>query len=143
MFQQFKTFMQKKEAVARDWHELDADNKVLGRFASEVAALLLGKNKPSYTPNVDGGDYVVVTNAEKITVTREKAKKKVYSWHSGIPGGFKQFTFAEMLARNPEKVMRHAVQNMLPKNRLRSERMKRLKIVIGSEHPYKGMIKAN
>lgn len=142
MFQKFKTFAQKTEAVQREWVEYDAAGKILGRLATDIAEQLIGKNKVTYTANVDGGDYVVLTNAEKVVLSREKATKKTYFWHSGFPGGLKQRTFAEMLEKNPEKVIRHAVQNMLPKNRLRSERLNRLKVIVGSEHPYKGMIKA-
>jgi len=141
MFQKLKTFIQKKEAVQREWFEYDASGKVLGRLATEIALKLIGKHKVTFTPNVDGGDYVVLINAEKIEVTRNKATAKVYSWHSGFPGGLKQRNFTEMLAKNPEKLIRHAVKNMLPKNRLRDERLNRLKIVIGSENPYQGMIK--
>lgn len=141
MFQKLKTFIQKKEAVQREWLEYDASGKVLGRLATEIAEKLIGKHKVTYTPNVDGGDYVVLINAEKVEVTRNKATAKVYSWHSGFPGGLKQRSFTEMLAKNPEKLIKHAVKNMLPKNRLRDERLDRLKVVIGSENPYQGMIK--
>jgi len=141
MFQKFKTFIQKKEAVQRDWLLYDATGKVLGRLVTEIAEKLIGKDKVTYTPNVDGGDYVVLMNAEKIEVTRNKATAKVYSWHSGFPGGLKQRTFAEMLAKNPEKLIKHAVKNMLPKNRLRDERLNRLKVIVGNENPYQGMIK--
>lgn len=142
MFQKFKSFIQKKEAVQRDWLLYDASGKVLGRLATEIAQKLIGKDKVTYTPNVDGGDYVVLLNSEKVEVTRDKANKKVYSWHSGFPGGLKQRTFSEMLAKNPEKVIKHAVRNMLPKNRLRDQRLDRLKVIVGSENPYQGMIKA-
>ncbi len=141
MFQKFKTFIQKKEEVQREWVEYDATGKVLGRLATEIAEKLIGKNKVTYTPNVDGGDYVVLINAEKIEVTRNKATAKVYSWHSGFPGGLRQRTFTEMLAKNPEKLIKRAVKNMLPKNRLRDERINRLKVIIGNENPYQGMIK--
>jgi large subunit ribosomal protein L13 len=142
MFQKFKSYIQKKEEVKRDWLLYDASGKVLGRLATEIAEKLIGKDKVTYTPNVDGGDYVVLLNSEKIEVTRDKANKKVYSWHSGFPGGLKQRTFTEMLAKNPEKLIKHAVKNMLPKNRLRDQRLDRLKVIIGSDNPYQGMIKA-
>lgn len=142
MFQKFKSFIQKKEEVQRDWLLYDASGKVLGRLATEIAEKLIGKDKVTYTPNVDGGDYVVLLNSEKIEVTRDKANKKVYSWHSGFPGGLKQRTFTEMLAKNPEKLIKRAVKNMLPKNRLRDQRLDRLKVVVGSDNPYQGMIKA-
>jgi large subunit ribosomal protein L13 len=143
MFQKFKTFMQKKEAVERNWLVIDATGKVLGHLATDIATKLIGKDKPTYTPNVDGGDYVVLLNADKVEVTGNKATQKLYSSHSGFPGGLKQRSFSELLAKNPEKLIKHAVRNMLPKNRLRDERLNRLKVVVGSENPYQGMIKAN
>lgn len=142
MFQKFKTFSQKKEDVQREWLEYDATGKILGKLAVEIAGKLLGRGKVTFTPNVDGGDYVVLLNAEKIEVSRDKANKKVYYWHSGFPGGLKHRTFSEMIAVNPEKLIKRAVGNMLPKNRLRSERLNRLKVVVGSENPYKNMTKA-
>lgn len=143
MFQKFKTFMQKKEAVERNWLVIDATGKVLGHLATDIATKLIGKDKPTYTPNVDGGDYVVLLNADKVEVTGNKATQKLYSSHSGFPGGLKQRSFSELLVKNPEKLIKHAVRNMLPKNRLRDERLNRLKVVVGSENPYQGMIKAN
>ena len=141
MFQKFKTYSQKKEEVKREWLEYDAAGKVLGRLATEIAEKLIGKDKVTYTPNIDGGDYVVLINAEKIEVTRNKAKGKVYSWNTGFPGGLRQRTFAEMLEKNPDKLIRRAVKNMIPKNRLRDGRMDRLKVIVGSENPYQGMVK--
>lgn len=138
----YRTFSQRKEDVKRDWHEVDAKGQVLGRLATEIAEKLIGKHKVTYTPHIDSGDYVVVTNAELIEVTRNKANNKIYYWHTGFPGGLKQRTFAEMIKRNPEKVIVRAVKNMLPKNRLRKDRLARLKVVVGSEHPHKGAIKA-
>lgn len=142
MFQKFKTFIQKKEEVKRDWLLYDASGKVLGRLATEIAEKLIGKDKTTYTPNVDGGDYVVLINAEKVEVTRNKGEKKVYSWNTGFPGGLRQRTFNEMMAKNPEKLIKRAVKNMLPKNRLRDQRLDRLKVIVGSENPYQGMTKA-
>jgi len=141
MFQKFKTYSQKKEEVKREWLQYDATGKVLGRLATEIAEKLIGKDKVTFTPNIDGGDYVVLINAEKIEVTRDKANKKVYSWNTGFPGGLRQRTFAEMLAKNPEKLIKRAVKNMMPKNRLRDIRLDRLKVIVGSENPYQGMIK--
>jgi large subunit ribosomal protein L13 len=138
----YRSFSQRKEDIKRDWHEVDAKGKVLGRLATEIAEKLIGKHKVTYTPHIDAGDYVVVTNAELIEVTRNKAENKIYYWHTGFPGGLKQRNFAEMIKRNPEKVIVRAVKNMLPKNRLRSDRLARLKVVIGSENPYKAAIKA-
>jgi len=138
----YRSFSQRKEDVKRDWHEVDAKGKVLGRLATEIAEKLIGKHKVTYTPHIDSGDFVVVTNAELIEVTRNKAEKKIYYWHTGFPGGLKQRNFAEMIKRNPEKVIVRAVKNMLPKNRLRSDRLARLKVVVGTQHPYKAAIKA-
>jgi large subunit ribosomal protein L13 len=137
-----KTFIEKKEEITRQWHKFDAKGQVLGHLASEIAQLLIGKHKVTYTPHNDGGDYVVVVNAEKIEVTRNKANKKIYYRHSGFPGGIKQRTFAEMIEKNPTKVIELAVKNMLPKNRLRDQRLARLKIIVGDQHPYKNLIKA-
>jgi len=137
-----KTFIEKKEAITRQWFEYNAEGQVLGRLATEIAQKLIGKHKVTYTPHNDGGDYVVVINAEKIEVTRNKANKKIYYWHTGFPGGIKQRTFAEMIEKNPGKVIELAVKNMLPKNRLRDQRLARLKIIVGDQHPYKNLIKA-
>ncbi len=132
-----KTFMQRKEDVQRDWYVVDATGKTLGRLASEIAKILMGKHKPTYTPHVDGGDFVVVVNAEKVFVTGKKLDKKVYYWHTGYPGGLKQTTLRELLQKKPEEVIRLAVRGMLPKNKLRDRRMKRLKVYAGPEHPHK------
>ena len=137
-----KTFIEKKEDIKRQWYEYDASGQVLGRLATEIAQKLIGKHKVTYTPHNDGGDYVVVINTEKIEVTRNKANKKIYYWHTGFPGGIRQRTFAEMLEKNPSKIIELAVKNMLPKNRLRDQRLARLKIVVGDQHPYKNLIKA-
>ncbi len=137
-----KTFIEKKEEIKRDWYEYDASGQVLGRLATQIAEKLIGKHKVTYTPHNDGGDYVVVINAEKIEVTRNKVNNKTYYWHTGFPGGIKQRTFAEMIEKNPSKVLESAVKNMLPKNRLRDLRLARLKIIIGDQHPYKNLIKA-
>lgn len=137
-----KTFIEKKEAIKREWYEYNAEGKVLGRLATEIAEKLIGKHKVTYTPHNDGGDYVVVINAEKVEVTRNKVNKKIYYWHTGFPGGIKQRTFGEMIEKNPSKVLELAVKNMLPKNRLRDQRLARLKIIVGDQHPYKNLIKA-
>ncbi len=137
-----KTFIQKKEEIKRQWFEYDAEGQVLGRLATEIAEKLIGKHKVTYTPHNDGGDYVVVINAEKVEVTRNKANTKTYYWHTGFPGGIRQRTFAEMIEKNPTKVIELAVKNMLPKNRLRDQRLARLKIVVGNKHSYQSQIKA-
>jgi len=128
--------MQKKEEVQRDWYVVDATGKTLGRLASEIAKILMGKHKPTYTPHVDGGDFVVVINAEKIHATGKKLDKKIYYKHTLYPGGLKETTLRKMLQEKPEEVIRLAVRGMLPKNKLRDRRMKRLKVYAGPEHPH-------
>lgn len=135
-----QTFMQRKEDVTREWHLVDVSGKVLGRVATEIAEKLIGKNKPTYTPHTDGGDYVVVINAKQVAVTRGKEQKKIYYSHSGFPGGLKQRTFEEMIQKNPEEVIRRAVKNMLPKNRLQGDRLARLKIFAGAEHKHESQL---
>lgn len=128
------TVMQKKEEVTRNWYEIDAEGKVLGKIAAEVAVRLMGKHKPSYTPHVDGGDFVIVTNADKFAVTGNKMLDKKYYRHSGYPGGLKVRTLEEMLEKKPTEVIRKAVERMLPKNKLGSQMIGRLKIYVGNEH---------
>ena len=131
-----KTFMLKKEEVKRNWYLVDASGKTLGRLASKIAVLLMGKHKKDYTPHVDNGDFVVVINAEKIHVTGKKLEKKIYYKHTGYMGHLKETPLKDMLAKKPEDVIRLAVRGMLPKNRLRDRRMKRLKVYAGPEHPH-------
>ncbi len=131
-----KTFMLKKEEVKRNWYLVDASGKTLGRLASKIAVLLMGKHKKDYTPHVDNGDFVVVINAEKIHVTGKKLEKKIYYKHTGYMGHLKETPLKDMLAKKPEEVIRLAVRGMLPKNRLRDRRMKRLKVYAGPEHPH-------
>jgi len=132
-----KTFMLRKEDVKRDWYLVDATGKTLGRLASEIAKILMGKNKPTYTPHIDGGDFVVVVNAEKVFVTGKKLNQKIYYKHTGYFGHLKETTLKEMLEKKPEEVIRLAVRGMLPKNKLRDKRLKRLKVYAGPEHPHK------
>jgi len=131
-----KTFVQKKEAVTRDWHLVDAKGQVLGRLATRVAWLLMGKQKPTYTPHVDAGDHVVVVNAEDIKVTGKKVTDKIYYRHSFYPGGLKSRTYGEMKRRFPTRPLELAVKRMLPKNRHQSPRMKRLHVYVGPEHKH-------
>lgn len=140
MKKQQKTFMQRKEDVTREWHLVDIKDQVLGRVATQIAEKLMGKNKATYTPHTDGGDYVVVINADKVAVTGDKENKKVYYWHTLFPGGLKERTFQEMMDKHPEEIIRRAVKNMLPKNRTRNERMARLKIYVGEDHPHKSQL---
>jgi large subunit ribosomal protein L13 len=131
-----KTFSAKSHEVKRDWFLVDASNKVLGRLATEIARRLRGKHKAEYTPHVDTGDYIIVTNAEKITVTGRKFKDKKYYRHTGHPGGIKSDTFEKLQARNPIKIIEIAVKGMLPKNPLGREMYRKLKVYVGSEHPH-------
>ena len=136
------TYSQKTSEIKRNWHLVDAKGQVLGRLASDVAKKLIGKHKPTYTPHIDAGDFIVVINAEQIEVTGNKREKKLYRWHTGFIGGLKEMNFAQMQQRNPEKIIEQAVSNMLPKNKLRNERMKRLKVYVGSEHPHDNHFKS-
>ncbi|NCU38580.1 50S ribosomal protein L13 [Candidatus Saccharibacteria bacterium] len=131
-----KTFSQKPAEVTRRWVLVDASQAPLGRTATFIAKYLIGKYKPSYTPHVDGGDYVVVINAEKAIVTGEKELQKVYYRHSGFPGGIKDARLEEVREKFPERIIEAAVKGMLPKNKLSEDRMKRLKIFVGSEHAH-------
>lgn len=132
--------MQKPAEVERQWHVLDAKGKVLGMFATEVAQLLIGKHKPTYTPHVDGGDYVVVINAAEVEVTGNKRQDKKYYRHSGYPGGLKVKSFDELQRDFPERIIELAVANMLPKNKQRQDRLNRLKVYAGAEHKHESQI---
>jgi large subunit ribosomal protein L13 len=131
------TYYAKKGEVPREWVLIDATDRVLGRVASEAAQILRGKRKPQYTPHVDTGDFVIIINAEKIKVTGAKATDKVYYRHSGYPGGLKEETFTEAMAKHPERVIEHAVKGMLPKNTLGRAFGKKLKVYAGPDHPHK------
>ncbi len=131
-----KTFSQKTADVSREWFLIDASELPLGRIATIIADKLIGKNKPTYTPHVDGGDYVVVINAAKTVVTGDKETGKIYYRHSGFPGGIKDATLAEVREKFPERIIEKAVQGMLPKNKLSTGRMARLKIFAGEEHAH-------
>ena len=129
-----KTFVAKPETVQHDWYVVAAADKTLGRLAAEIALRLRGKHKPEYTPHVDTGDYIVVVNAEKITVTGNKAKGKIYYSHSGYPGGLKDTTFEKLIAKKPEMVLEKAVKGMLPKGPLGRAMFRKLKVYAGTEH---------
>ena len=131
-----KTFVAKPESVERDWYVVDAADKTLGRLAAEIALRLRGKHKPEYTPHVDTGDYIVVVNAEKITVTGNKAKDKMYYAHSGYPGGLKDTTFEKLIAKKPEMVIEKAVKGMLPKGPLGRAMFRKMKVFAGPEHTH-------
>jgi large subunit ribosomal protein L13 len=131
-----KTFSQKTADVSREWFLVDASELPLGRIATIIADKLIGKNKPTYTPHIDGGDYVVVINAAKLVVTGDKETGKIYYRHSGFPGGIKDATLAEVREKFPERIIEKAVKGMLPKNKLSPNRMGRLKIFAGEEHAH-------
>ncbi|AGL62692.1 ribosomal protein L13 [Candidatus Saccharimonas aalborgensis] len=131
-----KTFIQKPADVTRRWILIDATSAPLGRVATEVAKYLIGKYKPTYTPHVDGGDYVIVINAKDTVVTGEKETDKIYYRHSGFPGGIKDAQLKEVREKFPERIIENAVRGMLPKNKLSPERMARLRVFSGSEHTH-------
>jgi len=137
----FKTRATKAKEIKRDWHLINAQGQILGRLAVNIAALLMGKNKPALVPYLDGGDYVVVINAAKIEVTGRKHDNKLYYRHSGYPGGFKKVTFSQQMAKDPTEIIRQAVEGMLPKNKLRDQRLARLKIFVDKEHNYEDKFK--
>ena len=131
-----KTFSLKNSEVSRDWVVFDASGKILGRFATKIADKLRGKDKSTYTPHVDGGDFVVVINADKVKVTGNKAEQKKYYKHSLYPGGLKENSYKEVLESTPERIIENAVKGMLPKNKLGKSIIKKLKVYSGSEHPH-------
>lgn len=131
-----KTYVARKEEVEKKWYLIDARDKVLGRLAARVAEMLTGKGKPIYTPFIDTGDYVIVINADKIKLTGRKLDKKVYRRHSGYPGGLKEITARQYLAKNPARMVREAILGMLPKTKLGRAMGKKLKVYAGSEHPH-------
>jgi len=132
-----KTFLPKNEAAGRKWWLVDADGLVLGRLATRVAHILRGKDKADYTPFFDTGDFVIIVNANKVKTTGNKDAQKVYYRHSGYMGGLKETSYQRMMATHPERVITHAVKGMLPKNKLSSKILKKLKVYAGSEHRHK------
>ncbi len=131
-----KTQVAKANEITRDWYLVDVSDKVLGRVATQIANVLRGKTKPYFTPSVDTGDFVIVVNVEKLLLTGNKLADKVYYSHSGYPGGIKSINAANLLEKNAEELLRKAVKGMLPKNKLASQMLKKLKIYVGSEHPH-------
>lgn len=131
-----KTFSAKLHEVKRDWYIIDASDKVLGRLATEIASRLRGKHKAEYTPHVDTGDYIVVTNVENIRVTGRKFKEKIYYSHTEYPGGIKEISFDKLQAKHPARILEKAVKGMLPKNPLGRDMYRKLKIYVGNEHPH-------
>lgn len=131
-----KTYVPKTGEIQQEWYVVDAAGKTLGRLAARIATVLRGKHKATYTPYLDGGDYVVVVNAEKVVLTGRKREQKVYTHHTGYMGGLRQIPLAEMLAQHPERVIRMAVEGMLPHNRLGRTMLRKLKVYAGPEHPH-------
>jgi large subunit ribosomal protein L13 len=131
-----KSYMARPLEVERKWYVVDAEGKHLGRLATEIVRVLRGKNKPQYTLHVDVGDFVVVVNADRVAVTGRKAEQRVYRRHSGYPGGMKETSYEQMLARKPTEILRKAVYGMMPKTRLARKQFKKLKIYAGPEHPH-------
>lgn len=131
-----KTYSQKASEITRDWYVVDAANQTLGRLSTQIATLLRGKHKPTFTPNLDGGDFVVVVNVDRVKLMGRKADQKMYYRHSNYPGGFKSESFRKVMARRPAFVLRHAVKGMLPKNRLGRRLLLKLKLYAGPSHPH-------
>ena len=131
-----KTLSAKPESVKRDWYVVDATDKTLGRLSTEIASRLRGKHKTEYTPHVDTGDYIVVINAEKVTVTGRKAKNKIYHRHTGYIGGLKSISFEKLIDKAPERVIQGAVKGMLPRGPLGREMFRKLKVYAGDQHPH-------
>lgn len=131
-----KTYQAKKEETVHQWYLVDAEGKVLGRLASELAKILRGKNKPIYTPHVDTGDFVIVVNARKVALTGKKMKDKIYYHHTGHPGGIREMSAEKLLAKKPTEMIRIAVKGMLPKNSLGRQMIQKLKIYAGDTHPH-------
>lgn len=136
-----KTYSTKQKDIKRSWRLIDVKEKILGRSVTQIALLLQGKSKAYYSPHLDCGDWVVVINAAKVKVSGRKRKNKTYYRHSGYPGGLKAVTFEQQLAKDPRKIIHWAVKNMLPKNKLRKNRMQRLKVFAGDDHKFKDKFK--
>lgn len=130
-----RTYIAKPGEIEKQWHIVDGTNQVLGRLASDIAMILMGKHRPEYTPHVDSGDFVVVTNAEKITMTGNKMDVRHYTWYTGYPG-LRLESYRDRQARKPEDLIYHAVRRMLPKNKLATQMLKKLKIYAGPDHPH-------
>ncbi len=135
-----KTYSTKAKDIERQWHVIDASGKTLGKLATEIANLLMGKHKPMFAPNIDTGDYVIVLNAGKVRVTGKKTRQKTYYRHSGYPGGLKAETFEEMIIKHPTRVIEHAVRGMLPHNSLGRAMFRKLKVYTGDSHPHQAQV---
>lgn len=137
---QMKTYMAKKEEVVPRWYMVDAEGKILGRLATKVATILMGKHRPTYTPHVDTGDFVIVINADKVRVTGKKLDQKVYQRYSGYPGGLKQTALRKVMAQKPTDVFSKAVKRMLPKSKLGRKMLTKLKVYAGPGHPHEAQV---
>ena len=135
-----RTFVAKPSDRQRDWYVVDASGKTLGRLSTQIADVLRGKRKPTYTPHIDTGDFVIVINAEKVAVTGNKRAAKLYHRHSGYPGGLRTRTFEQMMARRPEEIIRLAVKGMMPRNRLARKQITKLKVYAGPDHPHRAQL---
>ena len=131
-----KTYSAKTDEVQKEWYIVDADGQTVGRLAVQIANVLRGKHKPTYTPHIDSGDNVIIINAEKVVVSGKKYEDKLYRHHTGFIGGMKTFTFRQMMDRKPERIMEIAVRGMLPHNRLGRQQIKKLHVYVGTEHPH-------
>ena len=131
-----RTYTPKASEIQREWHVVDADGMVLGRLSTEVARILRGKHKPTYTPHLDTGDHVIVINADKVVLTSDKAAKEMVHRHSGYPGGLRSQSYGTLLANKPEEAVRRGVRGMLPKNRLGRQQIRKLKVYAGPVHPH-------
>jgi large subunit ribosomal protein L13 len=131
-----RTVSIRKEDVRHKWYVVDAENQVLGRLASEIAKVLRGKHRPTFTPHVDTGDFVIVINADKVVLTGNKWEQKVYRWHTGYPGGFREVAISKLHQRHPERIIEHAIRGMLPKNKLGRAMFRKLKVYAANAHPH-------
>jgi large subunit ribosomal protein L13 len=135
------TSVTKTKDIKRSWHLIDLKGQTLGRVSTQIAKLLIGKNKPYYTPNLDCGDYVVAINAKQVKVTGKKETDKLYQHHTGYPGGFREYTYSQVMDKDPRQIIINSVKGMLPKNKLRSPRLKRLKVFVDANHTYEQYLK--
>ncbi|MEO5919061.1 MAG: 50S ribosomal protein L13 [Candidatus Limnocylindrales bacterium] len=131
-----KTYTARESEIERRWFVVDATDQTLGRLATRIARVLSGKDKPTYTANLDTGDHVIILNAGKVAVSRDKIETKIYARHSGYPGGFKEESLGHLLERRPEEVIRRAIKGMMPHNKLGAQQLRKLKIYAGSDHPH-------
>lgn len=131
-----KTYTARESEIERRWFVVDATDQTLGRLATRIARVLSGKDKPTYTANLDTGDHVIILNAGKVAVSRDKIESKIYARHSGYPGGFKEESLGHLLERRPEEVIRRAIKGMMPHNKLGAQQLRKLKIYAGSDHPH-------